>query len=109
MPFGTEPREAGTGLALSGGGYRAVLFQVGSIMRLNDARILRGLKRVSSVSGGSITAGVLAVNWAKLAFDGADYCTNLDDVFAKPLRAFCGKTLDAECDHRIWWSDVRDR
>ena len=94
MPFGAEPREKGIGLALSGGGFRAVLFHVGSIMRLNDARILERLNRISSVSGGSIAAGTLAVGWHKLAFD-AGYCTNLTEVFTEPLRAFCGKTLDA--------------
>lgn len=47
----------GTGLCLSGGGYRAMLFHVGSLWRLNQAGFLPKLNRVSSVSGGSITAG----------------------------------------------------
>lgn len=95
MPFGTEPREPGIGLALSGGGYRAVLFHIGSVMRLNDARILGKLSRVSSVSGGSIAAGVLAVGWDRLAFGADGRCDNLPAVFVDPLRKFCGKTLDA--------------
>ncbi|HEV8136069.1 MAG TPA: hypothetical protein VGP85_15410 [Pyrinomonadaceae bacterium] len=40
-------------LCLSGGGYRAMLFHLGPLCRLNDAGLLRGLVRVSSVSGGS--------------------------------------------------------
>ena len=55
-----EP-EPGTALCLSGGGYRAMLFHVGALWRLNDAKLLASLKRISSVSGGSITAGLLAV------------------------------------------------
>ena len=32
--------EVGIGLCLSGGGYRAMLFHVGAILRLNEARLL---------------------------------------------------------------------
>ena len=94
MPFGSEPTEPGTALALSGGGFRAVLFHVGSCIRLNESGVLSGLKRISSVSGGSIAAGVLAVNWSKLTVDGQGRFTNLDNYFVNPLRAFCGSTLD---------------
>ena len=45
----------GIGLCLSGGGYRATLFHVGALLRLNEARLLPQLKRVASVSGGSIS------------------------------------------------------
>src|ERR1044072_5945833 len=51
----------GVALCLSGGGYRAMLFHLGALWRLNEAGLLRGLVRVSSVSGGSITAGVLGM------------------------------------------------
>jgi len=94
MPFGSEPREPGIALALSGGGFRAVLFHIGSLIRLNESGILSKLKRISSVSGGSIASGVLAVNWSKLTPDGNGRFTNLDEQFVKPLRSFCGKTLD---------------
>ena len=49
--------EEGMALCLSGGGYRAMLFHLGGIWRLNELNLLATLKRVSSVSGGSITAG----------------------------------------------------
>ena len=58
-----EP-EQGIALCLSGGGYRAMLFHLGVLWRLNEAAMLPKLARVSSVSGGSITAGVLAMNWS---------------------------------------------
>lgn len=94
MPFGSEPKEAGLGLALSGGGFRAVLFHIGVILRLNDSGLVTKLKRISSVSGGSITAGVLAVRWASLQFDDAGKILNLKQEFVQPLREFCGHTVD---------------
>src|SRR3982074_1911559 len=67
-PDRTEPRapEPGTALCPAGGGYRAMLFHLGALKRLNEVGYLTKLKRVSSVSGGSITAGVLAMNWKRL-------------------------------------------
>jgi NTE family protein len=51
------------GLCLSGGGYRAMPFHLGAVWRLNEFGLLRKLVRISSVSGGSITAGVLGLAW----------------------------------------------
>ena len=45
-----------SGLCISGGGYRAMLFHAGAIFRMNELGILSKLARVSSVSGGSMTA-----------------------------------------------------
>ena len=57
-----DPKQPTDGIALclSGGGYRAMLFHLGSLWRLNELHYLKKLNRVSSVSGGSITSGVLA-------------------------------------------------
>ncbi len=84
----------GIALCLSGGGYRAMLFHVGAIIRLNEMALLRKLSRVSSVSGGSITAGVLGLNWNRLDFDADGRATNLDDRFVAPLRKMAGETID---------------
>jgi NTE family protein len=63
------PRRAdGVGLCLSGGGYRAMLFHLGALRRLNEAGHLATLTRVASVSGGSIIAAVLGLHWRKLDF-----------------------------------------
>src|ERR671912_2187011 len=75
---GTETLEPGVALCLSGGGYRAMLFHVGTVLRLNHAGWLRKLNRVSSVSGGSITAGVLGVLWNQLQFDNNGIAQRLD-------------------------------
>ena len=50
-------------LALSGGGFRAVLFHLGMVACLRDAGELRRLRSVAAVSGGSILAGHLLVRW----------------------------------------------
>ena len=43
-----------------------MLFHLGTLWRLNDAAYLGKLDRISSVSGGSITAGVLGLHWKDL-------------------------------------------
>jgi NTE family protein len=85
---------SGTGLALSGGGFRASLFGLGSLWRLNELGWLRSLRRITSVSGGSLTAGVLAARWRELEFDGAGRAINFPQIVAGPLRGFCARTLD---------------
>lgn len=51
------------GLALSGGGFRASLYHLGLIRFLRDADILSQVTHVTSVSGGSIIAAHLLLNW----------------------------------------------
>ena len=86
--------EDGMALCLSGGGYRAMLFHVGCLWRLNEWGYLPKLARVSSVSGGSITAGVLGMNWGKLAFDSNRVAQAFDATVVQPIRALAGKTID---------------
>jgi predicted acylesterase/phospholipase RssA len=50
------PAEARIGLALSGGGFRASLFHLGVIRRLEELGIMEKVSLVSAVSGGSIIA-----------------------------------------------------
>jgi NTE family protein len=86
----------GIGLCLSGGGYRAMLFHVGSLWRLNQAGYLPKLDRISSVSGGSITAAVLASRWGELNLGdkGKADDKTFEKVVAKPLKDFAGRTID---------------
>ncbi|MCK1332152.1 patatin-like phospholipase family protein [Bradyrhizobium sp. CW9] len=85
--------EDGIGLALSGGGYRAMVFHAGALIRLNELALLRKINRISSVSGGSITAGILGANWSKLTFKN-DVATNLGMV-VNQIRAMADTTIDA--------------
>jgi predicted acylesterase/phospholipase RssA len=51
------------GLALSGGGFRASLYHLGLVRFLRDAGLLSGVSHITSVSGGSIMAAHLVLNW----------------------------------------------
>jgi predicted acylesterase/phospholipase RssA len=51
------------GLALSGGGFRASLYHLGLLRFLRDAGALSRVTHITSVSGGSIIAAHLALNW----------------------------------------------
>lgn len=53
------------GLALSGGGYRATFFHLGVVRCLRDYGRLRDVDVITSVSGGSILAAHLVLNWGK--------------------------------------------
>jgi predicted acylesterase/phospholipase RssA len=71
------------GLALSGGGFRATLYHLGLVRFLRDADLLRQVTHITSVSGGSIMAAHLALNW--------DHYTGTDkefDLAASQLLAF---------------------
>ena len=89
-----KPRE-GTGLCLSGGGYRAMLFHAGVLWRLNELGVLSRLARISSVSGGSITAGVLGHRWKHLSFDASGVATNFAPEVIAPIRNLAAVTIDA--------------
>lgn len=92
---GRSPRE-GVGLCLSGGGYRAALFHLGAVRRLNELGILGGLRTISSASGGAVVANLLAdprLRWPgerhspDLAVHGFDKCV------AEPLRRLAGRNV----------------
>jgi NTE family protein len=77
--------EDGLALCLLVGGYRAMVFHFGVLWRLNETGLLKQLNRISTVSGGSITAGVLAKNGSKLDFkDGI--ARNFIDVFVNDVQ-----------------------
>jgi NTE family protein len=82
-------------LCLSGGGYRAMLFHLGSLWRLADAGHLPRLDRISSVSGGSITAAVLGLHWGDLGLDAGGVARDFREAVVEPVRALAGHTLDA--------------
>lgn len=90
---GAEDSGEGIALCLSGGGYRAMLFHLGALWRLNELGLLPRLGCVSSVSGGSITAGVLGLNWSRLVFaNGA--ATNFEALVVDPVLDLADRRLD---------------
>lgn len=62
MTDGAQEAEVGQpprlGLALSGGGFRAALFHLGVLHRLAELGLLRRVRVLSTVSGGSVLAGL---------------------------------------------------
>jgi NTE family protein len=71
-----------------------MLFHLGVLWRLYDAGLLKALRRISSVSGGSITAGVLALAWDNLNFAPEDM-GGFVKLVVEPLRKLAGRTVDA--------------
>lgn len=61
------------GLALSGGGFRATLFHLGVARCLFENELLKPVKLVSAVSGGSILAAHLILNWEKYTGSKEDF------------------------------------
>lgn len=90
---GIDAPEPGIALCLSGGGYRAMVFHLGVLLRLNELGYLPRLQRISSVSGGSITAAMLGLKWSRLKFVNGVAEALVDEV-VNPIRAFAGKTID---------------
>ncbi len=98
-----RPRQDGIALCLSGGGYRAMLFHAGCLWRLFEASMLQDLRRISSVSGGSITAGVLGLAWNQLNFDPLRPAADFVPLVVSPLRKLASVTIDA---NSIVWGVV---
>ena len=88
--FATQRERVSVGLALSGGGFRAALFHLGAMRRLNELNILSQLSTVSSVSGGSIFSAFLAtkLNWPLTRPE-----DHWEEVVAKPFRLFCRRNI----------------
>ena len=90
-----NPLEDGIALALSGGGFRAMLFHAGALLRLNELGILSRLARISSVSGGSIAAGYLAHVWQQ--FGSANSAGAFDQFkanYVDPIFRFSREKID---------------
>lgn len=84
----------GIALCLSGGGYRAMLFHLGALWRLNELGYLKKIKRISSVSGGSITAAVLGYHWDELMFNNAGVAQRFTEKVVEPIRKLGSTTID---------------
>jgi NTE family protein len=83
----SEKRQRSKGLAicLSGGGYRAALFHLGTLRAMHEARMLERVETVSSVSGGSILAAFLANRVNALKPTGLQFADWENDI-AAPFR-----------------------
>ena len=89
---GDGARSPGIGLCLSGGGYRAALFHLGAVRRLNELGILSRVTTISAVSGGSILAAHLAEVLRPWPERG-DVVEDFDERVAWPFRAFTSRNI----------------
>lgn len=91
-PGGAGRARHGRALCLSGGGYRAALFHLGAVRRLNELGILAGLRTVSGVSGGSIVANLLADPRLGFPADGG-VVAGFEEFVAEPLAGLCCRNV----------------
>lgn len=115
--------EQGIAICLSGGGYRAMLFHTGVIWRLAELGLLGPtthnirradgslrpagtLQRISSVSGGSLLAGMLGLKWAELAVDQPRLVDRYVELVVAPIRKLAGVSLAGKDPrgvmHMLW-------
>ncbi len=82
----------GVALCLSGGGFRAALYHLGALRRLNELGLLGHLDTISCVSGGSILGAFLARQLAPWPVAGVP-CVDWETRIAAPFREFCEHDL----------------
>src|ERR1700726_486199 len=84
-----EKPQPGIGIALSGGGFRAMLFHAGALARMNELGLLSKAQRVASVSGGSIISGYLGMKGDDPSKSIAnDTFANFKAILVEPILAF---------------------
>lgn len=93
--WSSDKLEPGVAVALSGGGYRAMLFHAGALLRMNELGLLSRAQRISSVSGGSIAAGCLARIWTSLGPpDAAGAFGGFKKIYVEKLLEFSKHNID---------------
>jgi len=70
------------GLALSGGGFRATLYHLGLVRFLRDAGLLPQVTHISAVSGGSIMAAHLGLNWGRYLGSASEFDSAASELLA---------------------------
>ena len=76
------------GLALSGGGFRAALFHLGVIRRLEELGVMKHVQTISAVSGGAFIAAYYAVEMEKRLRKRADALSDSASIDAARLGIF---------------------
>lgn len=68
------------GLALSGGGFRATLYHLGVVRYLRDSGQLQDVSDIASVSGGTILAAHLVMNWDRYTGSEEEFAAAASEV-----------------------------
>ena len=87
------PERKGVALCLSGGGFRAALFHLGAVRRLNELGALGAVDTITSVSGGSILAAHLAATMGSAWPGDGQVFPDFDSAVAEPFHRFCHGNL----------------
>ncbi len=91
-----QERREGVAVCLSGGGYRASLFHLGALRRLNELGVLSKVDTITSVSGGSVMAAQIAAHLVRTPGawrNPGDEVAGFDDGIAAPMRALTRKDI----------------
>lgn len=80
-------------LCLSGGGFRALHWHLGSLRVLNTRGLLPRLRAISGVSAGALTAAWLGLRWARLDFDAQGRARRLDSEVLEPLSGLAQRRI----------------
>lgn len=116
---GADGPQEGVAIALSGGGYRAMLFHTGVLWRLGQLGFFQDrpinqsksgiatpvgrLERISSVSGGSITSAVLALALDRLeSSSGPEFDLPFIENVVTPIRRLASTTLAGSSPNGIF-------
>jgi NTE family protein len=91
-PAAAVPAREGVALCLSGGGFRAALFHLGALRRLDEAETLSKVRTITSVSGGSILAAHLAESIREFPASGP-VVKDWEKQVAAPFRRLTRKNL----------------
>lgn len=107
----SQPDEEGDiSVALSGGGHRAALFAVGALLGLTDAGLNGHTDVIASVSGGSITYGLVAKSGDFKTADRAaleDHLKRGVAIFAHTGLFFPGPLTNRFVGRFFGWSGLR--
>jgi NTE family protein len=71
-----------------------MLFHLGAVWRLSQTGILQKVSRISSVSGGSITAAVLGQKWNAINMSQPDFEIRFVKEVVDPIRGLARRTVD---------------
>lgn len=74
------------GLSLSGGGYRAAAYHLGTLKKLHEMKILENVKVLSTVSGGSITGACYCLHTGDSTKSADENFKVFDDQMRKSLQ-----------------------
>ncbi len=97
-----QPTRVPLAVAFSGGGFRASLAGLGVTRFLAQADLLRDVRYVSSVSGGSWACAILALNWDDLEERGFTLDA-VDDLVVRPfVDRVTGTSLQRRLILNLW-------